>query len=103
MWRSFNAGLGNAFIGTVGLFLAMAGYSPESLDEVDRGGRLEVLLLDRQHFEAMLSGFAPPQELLKLVHGFAGATCLLSKGDPGPYNAATAGRLRLQGPGREGQ
>lgn len=56
------------FQGTVGLFLAMAGYSPEALDEVRRGGRLEVLLLDRQHFEAMLSGFVPPQELLKLVH-----------------------------------
>src|SRR5262249_53223770 len=54
--------------GTVGLFLAMAGYSPEALDEVSRGGRLGVLLLDRQHFEAMLSGFVPPQELLKLVH-----------------------------------
>jgi hypothetical protein len=56
------------FQGTVGLFLSMAGYSPEALDEVRRGGRLEVLLLDREHFEAMLSGLVPPQELLKLVH-----------------------------------
>ena len=55
------------FQGTVGLFLAMAGYSPDALDEVDRGGRLEVLLLDRAHFEAMLSGFVLPDELLKLI------------------------------------
>jgi len=43
------------FQGTIGLFLAMAGYSPDAVHEVDKGGRLEVLLLDRQHFEAMLS------------------------------------------------
>lgn len=60
--------VGQRFQGTVGLFVAMAGYSPDALNEVDRGGRLEVLLLDRQHFEAMLSGFAPPHELLKLIH-----------------------------------
>ncbi len=60
--------VGQRFQGTVGLFVAMAGYSPDALDEVDRGGRLEVLLLDRQHFEAMLSGLVPPHELLKLIH-----------------------------------
>lgn len=60
--------VGQRFQGTVGLFLAMAGYTPDALSEVDRGARLEVLLLDRHHFEAMLSGFVPPQELLKRLH-----------------------------------
>lgn len=54
--------------GTVGVFVAMAGYSPDALSEVALGERLEVLLLDRRHFEAMLSGFSPPQELLNLMH-----------------------------------
>jgi Holliday junction resolvase-like predicted endonuclease len=54
--------------GTVGIFLAMAGYTADALDEVNRGARLEVLLLDRVHFEAMLSGLVPPSELLGLLH-----------------------------------
>lgn len=90
------------FQGTVGLFLAMAGYSPEALDEVRRGGRLEVLLLDRQHFEAMLSGFVPPQELLKLVHdraAFRGdaysplLTLLATSGAPPAPSFGSAGGL----------
>lgn len=56
------------FAGTVGVFIAMAGYSPDALAEVRQGERLEVLLFDRQHFEAVLSGFVPPRELLKMVH-----------------------------------
>lgn len=53
--------------GTVGLFIAVAGYSSEALSEVATGERLEVLLLDQQHFESMLSGLCPPQELLNLL------------------------------------
>lgn len=59
------------FAGTVGIFVAMAGYSPDALAEVSQGERLEVLLLDRQHFEAMQSGLVPPHELLKLIHDWA--------------------------------
>ena len=45
----------------------MSGYSDEALADVAHGERLEVLLLDAGHFEAMLSGMVPPQELLSLV------------------------------------
>ena len=54
--------------GTLGIFLSMSGYSPDALREVKDGHRLEVLLLDRQHFEAMLAGFVPPGEMLALLH-----------------------------------
>lgn len=53
--------------GTYGIFLAMAGYTPEALSGVSDGQRLELLLLDRSHWEAMLTGLVPPQELLNLV------------------------------------
>jgi hypothetical protein len=54
--------------GTYGIFLSMSGYSDEALADVAHGERLEVLLLDAGHFDAMLSGMVPPQELLSLVH-----------------------------------
>jgi hypothetical protein len=49
--------------GTRGIFLSMSGYTAPALNEVKEGERLEVLLLDAQHFEAALSGLVPPQEL----------------------------------------
>jgi hypothetical protein len=54
--------------GTYGVFLSLAGYTPAALTDVSDGERLEVLLLERGHFEAMLSGLLPPRELLSLVH-----------------------------------
>jgi len=54
--------------GTYGIFLSMAGYSPEALADVAHGERLEVLLLDAAHFEAMLAGLVPPEEMLTLLH-----------------------------------
>lgn len=54
-------------VGVAGVFLAMEGYTAEALDEVARGRRLDIVLLDRSHWEAMLSGFVPPRELLDLV------------------------------------
>jgi hypothetical protein len=54
-------------IATYGVFLSMSGYSREALADVKDGQRLEVLLLDRLHWEAMLSGLIPPDELLTLV------------------------------------
>lgn len=53
--------------GVTGVFLSMKGYSDEALAEVDKGRRLDVLLLDQEHWEAMLTGFVPPQELVDLV------------------------------------
>lgn len=57
--------------GTYGVFLSMSGYSPNALADVAHGERLEVLLLDMGHWEAMLSGLVPPEELLTLVHDHA--------------------------------
>jgi len=54
--------------GTCGIFLSMSGYSAEALSDVKDGERLEVLLLDVTHWEAMLAGLVPPGELLRLVH-----------------------------------
>ncbi|WP_433530434.1 restriction endonuclease [Micromonospora sp. CA-263727] len=53
--------------GVTGVFLAIKGFTDEAKDEVDKGRRLDVLLLDQSHWEAMLSGFVPPQELFELV------------------------------------
>lgn len=54
--------------GTYGIFLSMSGYSREALTDVALGERLEVLLLDASHFEAMLAGLVPPEEMLSLLH-----------------------------------
>ncbi|MFY1585411.1 restriction endonuclease [Micromonospora sp. WMMD734] len=53
--------------GVTGIFLAMKGFTAEAIAEVDRGRRLDVLLLDQSHWEAMLSGFVSPQELFDLA------------------------------------
>ena len=53
--------------GTIGVFVSMSGYSPAALADVKDGQRLEVILLDRHHVEAMLSGLCPPEELLEGV------------------------------------
>lgn len=54
--------------GTYGIFLSMSGYSSNALADVSDGERLEILLLDAGHWEAMLSGLMPPNELLGLIH-----------------------------------
>ena len=53
--------------GTVGLLVSMSGYTSDALDDVKDGERLEVLLLEKPHVEAMLTGFSPPEELLNLL------------------------------------
>lgn len=55
-------------LGTYGVFLSMSGYSRPALADVADGERLEVLLLDASHFEAMISGIVSPTHLLSLVH-----------------------------------
>jgi hypothetical protein len=54
-------------LGVTGVFLSMAGYTEPALHEIDKGRRLDIVLLDQAHWEAMLSGFVPPAELLDLV------------------------------------
>lgn len=53
--------------GVTGILLAMKGYTDEALDEIDKGRRLDVLLLDGGHWDAMISGVVPPPEMLDLV------------------------------------
>lgn len=53
--------------GTTGLFLSMSGFSQEALNELKDGEQLQVLLLQREHLEAMLSGFVPPYELINIL------------------------------------
>nr|WP_225958253.1 restriction endonuclease [Amycolatopsis lexingtonensis] len=53
--------------GVTGVFLSMDGYTKHALADIDKGRRLDLVLLDREHWEAMLSGFVPPGELLDLV------------------------------------
>lgn len=50
--------------GTIGIFLSMSGFSSETLKDLKEGEQLMVLLLSREHLEAMLSGFIPPQEMI---------------------------------------
>jgi Holliday junction resolvase-like predicted endonuclease len=52
---------------TVGIFMSIAGYTSEALRDVNIGGRLEVLLIDQSHLEAIISGIIPPTELFGLL------------------------------------
>lgn len=49
--------------GTRGVFLSMSGYSDEALRDMLRGQQPDMLLLDRTHLEAMLSGLLSPHDL----------------------------------------
>ncbi len=53
--------------GTVGLLLSMSGYTPDTLSQANIGQGPMVLLLDKDHFEAMLFGATSPQKLLKAL------------------------------------
>lgn len=53
--------------GTIGVVLSMSGYTADTLDQIHRGQRLEVILLESCHLEAMLTGFSPPSELFEAV------------------------------------
>lgn len=51
------------FVGTRGVFLSMSGYTEAALRDILLGQQPEMLLLDRTHLEAMLSGLFSPQDL----------------------------------------
>ncbi len=104
------------FAGTCGVFLSMSGYSREALADVAHGERLEVLLLDASHFEAMLAGLVPPEEMLSLLHDRAAfygeahtppATLIASTVAPqvtfGHPNQLTGPLLRTAPPGVTGE
>ena len=49
--------------GTRSVLLSMSGYSDEALEGIVRGQQLDMLLIDRTHLEAMLSGLRSPADL----------------------------------------
>jgi Restriction endonuclease len=49
--------------GTCGVLLSMSGFTREALGDMPRGQQPDMLLLDRSHFEAMLSGLLSPADL----------------------------------------
>ena len=49
--------------GTRGVFLSMSGYTAGALRDVLRGQQPDMLLVDRDHLEAMLSGLFSPADL----------------------------------------
>ena len=49
--------------GTRGVFLSMSGYTAEAIGDMLRGQQPDILLLDRSHLEAMLSGLFSPADL----------------------------------------
>lgn len=58
-------------IGANAIFISMNGYTPEALRDVADGERLEVVLMDHTHVEAMLSGLVPPEEMMGRILDFA--------------------------------
>ncbi len=59
--------------GTVGLCLSMSGFTSEAVKQLKEGEQLSVLLLSREHLEAMLAGFIPPPEMIRRVVAMASA------------------------------
>jgi len=57
--------VGQRLGGTRGIIVSMSGYTKYAASAAERGQQPEVLLLDRSHFEAILSGLLPPEELLR--------------------------------------
>ena len=55
------------FISTIGVFVAVNGYSQNALRAVNFGRRMLMILLTQSHIEAMLSGLIPPDELFNLL------------------------------------
>lgn len=58
-------------VGTYGVLLSMSGFSPDALAEITDGQRLEILLFDQSHWEAMVNGHVTPARLLALARGHA--------------------------------
>jgi Restriction endonuclease len=50
--------------GVTGVFLSMTGYTREALSDMLRGQQPDMILLDRSHLEAVLSGLLSPNDLL---------------------------------------
>jgi Holliday junction resolvase-like predicted endonuclease len=60
--------------GTNGVFVSMAGYMRDALTALPEAGGRSILLFDRSHVEAMVSGLVAPDELLRLALDHAAYT-----------------------------
>lgn len=54
--------------GTRGVFVSMSGYTAAVLDKAAEPRWKQIIFLDRDHIEAMLSGLLAPGALLSLIH-----------------------------------
>jgi len=84
--------------GTRGIFLSMSGYTRPAHEAAEHNKWSDILLLDNQHFEAMLCGVLPPSDLLTAIldHAsyrggtYVSLTDLLVARTPGPAPTLTA-------------
>ena len=89
------------FAGTRGVFLSMSGYTDAALRDMLRGQQPDLLLLDRTHFEAILSGLFSPQDLFTelLDHAsYRGDVCAAMRDLIVPAGAAAPPELALGEP-----
>ncbi|GIM92981.1 MULTISPECIES: restriction endonuclease [Paractinoplanes] len=83
--------------GTRGIVLSMSGYTRHAAKTAQIGQQPDVIMLDRSHFEAILSGLLPPEDLIEEVitnvarHGgvHVPLTDLVLQRRPGPPPAFT--------------
>jgi len=54
--------------GTNGIVLSMSGYTSDCLQDMKQGQELNVVLLTREHFEAILYGYLAPAELIRRIY-----------------------------------
>ena len=54
--------------GTNGIVLSMSGYTSDCLQDMKQGQELNVVLLTKEHFEAILYGYLAPAELIRRVY-----------------------------------
>lgn len=81
--------------GTYGVFVSMEGYTPEALHDLMQGDRLELILLDKEHIEAVLAREISPVDLLAALRdqaAFAGR----------PYTPMAAVRDAYRGQAADG-
>ena len=83
--------------GTVGVFISMAGYTSKALTALPDAGGRSILLLDRSHVEAMVSGLVPPDELIDLLAPMASTPAVTFEAPPnvanGPLSEGISARV----------
>lgn len=55
------------FEGTFGIIISMSGYTEVAVKKLEKSRLKNVLLLNREHFDSMIAGFIPPEEMIKQI------------------------------------